>query len=339
MFFSIIVPIYNVEEYLPDCIKSILSQTFSDFEIILVDDGSPDNCPKICDEYAEKDNRIKVIHKQNGGLVSARQAGIKIAKGEYVFNLDSDDLIENDTLECAYNIIKETNCDIVSFARKWVKDGKTVKITNDSLDEGLYIGEKLEKYVYPKILADKNMTYIACYVTGKAIKREFLLPFQLAVSESISLGEDLCCIVPCYLNAKSIYMSNKTAYLYTVRTNSISNKFNSKQIQLIENVINEIYKNDTSKVADLEEQLCRYSTFMCFAILASAAEGNYFNSIKELRNNILNSSHKDRIAAAEFDKISIKSKISIFLMKKKCYTLAFYFLNLCKNIRKLLKRG
>ena len=131
MFFSVIVPVYRVEKYLPACIESVLNQTFGDFELILVDDGSVDRCPVICDDYKEKDERIKVIHKTNGGLASARRAGIRIAEGEYVFNLDSDDLIENDTLECAYNIIKETNCEIVSFSYKWVKNSHTVNITND----------------------------------------------------------------------------------------------------------------------------------------------------------------------------------------------------------------
>ena len=98
MFFSVIVPVYKVEEYLPACIESVLNQTFTDFELILVDDGSPDTCPQICEEYAKKDKRIKVLHKQNGGLASARRAGIKVATGDYVFNLDSDDLIEEDTL-------------------------------------------------------------------------------------------------------------------------------------------------------------------------------------------------------------------------------------------------
>jgi len=118
MIFSVIVPVYKVEEYLEACVESVLNQTFSDFELILVDDGSPDRCPMMCDEYAKKDNRIKVVHKPNGGLASARQAGIKAAKGDYVFNLDSDDKIENDTLESAYKIISETNCDIVSFSYK-----------------------------------------------------------------------------------------------------------------------------------------------------------------------------------------------------------------------------
>ena len=102
MFFSVIVPVYKVEKYLPACIESVLSQTFSDFELVLVDDGSPDKCGKICDNYKEKDERIKVVHKSNGGLASARRAGIKVAQGKYVFNLDSDDLIENDTLFNAY---------------------------------------------------------------------------------------------------------------------------------------------------------------------------------------------------------------------------------------------
>ena len=217
MFFSVIVPVYKVEKYLSGCIESVLNQTFSDFELILVDDGSPDSCPEICDRYKDKDNRIKVVHKPNGGLASARRAGIKVAEGDYVFNLDSDDLIENDTLECAYKIINDTGCEIVSFSYKWVKNGYTVRTTDDCLDEGLYNKNDIEKHIYPKLLMDKNMNHISYYLSGKAVKRELLTPHQLNVSEKISLGEDLCCVVPCYLNAESVYISKKTAYLYTVR--------------------------------------------------------------------------------------------------------------------------
>ena len=93
---SIIVPVYKVEKYLRKCIDSIINQTLKDIEIILVDDGSPDNCGKICDEYAAKDTRIKVIHKENGGLSSARNAGMEVAEGEYIGFVDSDDWIESD---------------------------------------------------------------------------------------------------------------------------------------------------------------------------------------------------------------------------------------------------
>ena len=95
---SAIVPVYNVEKYIYRCVDSILNQTFSDFELILVDDGSPDNCPQICDEYAKKDSRIKVIHKENGGLSSARNAGLDIASGEWISFIDSDDWIHKDYL-------------------------------------------------------------------------------------------------------------------------------------------------------------------------------------------------------------------------------------------------
>ena len=338
MFFSVIVPVYKVEKYLSNCIESVLNQTFSDFELILVDDGSPDACPHICNNYKEKDNRIKVIHKQNGGLASARRAGIKVAEGEYVFNLDSDDLIENDTLECAHKIIKDTNCEIVSFSYRWVEDGKTVKLTNDGIDEGLYIKKDIEKYIYPRLLMDKNMNHMSYYLAGKAVKREFLMPYQLGVNEKISLGEDLCCVIPCYLNARSVYISKKAAYLYSVRYDSLSKAFNTNQIYLIEDVINEITTEELKRVKDVEEQLRRYSCFMCFAISASAAEGNYFKCIKELKEKILNSVHNENISKAAFEKISVKSRIAIFFMKKKYYNIAFYFLHLCKIIKNALKR-
>ena len=339
MFFSVIVPVYKVEKYLTNCIESVLNQTFSDFELILVDDGSPDRCPEICDSYKAKDNRIKVVHKPNGGLASARRAGIKEASGDYVFNLDSDDLIENDTLECAYEIIRDTGCEIVSFSYKWVKGGRTVDVTNDGLDEGLYAEKDIEKSIYPRLLMDKNMNHISYYLSGKAVKRELLTPHQLGVNEKISLGEDLCCTVPCYLNAKSVYLSKKEAYLYTVREDSLSKGFNTKQIYLVEDIINEIHRMDMKKVVDFDEQLCRYSCFMCFTILAAAAEGGHFKSIKEIKASITNSVHNKKIQCAEFENISVKSRITVFLMKRKCYRTAFCFLNLCKLIKTVLRKG
>ena len=123
---SIIVPIYKVEPYLHKCIDSILNQTFSDFELILVDDGSPDNCPQICNEYAVKDERIKTIHRRNGGLSAARNSGLNIAKGDYICFVDSDDFIHPQYCELLLNEIEKSNfdfcvCDITPF-----KDENTV---------------------------------------------------------------------------------------------------------------------------------------------------------------------------------------------------------------------
>jgi len=338
MFFSVIVPVYNVEKYIRPCIESVLNQSFGDFELILVDDGSPDRCPEICDEYAEKDSRIRVFHKENGGLASARQAGIRLAEGEYVFNLDSDDAIENDTLDYAHEIICDTNCDIVSFSYKWIENGKTAAVTTDGIEEGFYDRAKIEKEIFPRLLMNENMEHVSYYLAGKAMRRELVRKHQLNVNPKISLGEDLCCVFPCYLDAKSVYISKKEAYLYSKRNDSISKNFNTGQIQRIEDVINEI-KALKLKPCDFENQLSRYSCFMCFAILASAAEGNHFKHIKELKTNILKSIHMEKIKAAQFENITLKSKIAIFLMKKECFHAAFYFLNLCKNIKLILKKG
>ncbi|MGM9597611.1 MAG: glycosyltransferase family 2 protein [Eubacteriales bacterium] len=122
---SVIVPVYNVERYLRQCIDSILAQTFRDFELILVDDGSIDQSGKICDEYAQKDNRVIVIHKKNGGLSDARNAGLDIAIGEYIGFVDSDDYIDTRMYEKMYREIKNTSADIVCCAMDYFYDGNS----------------------------------------------------------------------------------------------------------------------------------------------------------------------------------------------------------------------
>ena len=134
---SVVVPIYKVEKYLDRCIYSIINQTYTNLEIILVDDGSPDNCPKICDEYASKDNRIKVIHKQNGGLSSARNAGIKVATGDYIGFVDSDDFIELDMYEQMYKVAYENDVDLVMSDYYKVHKDDRKEVTLD-INPGMY---------------------------------------------------------------------------------------------------------------------------------------------------------------------------------------------------------
>ena len=333
MFFSVIVPIYNVEKYLRRSIDSVLSQTFDDFELILVDDGSLDNCPKICDEYAEKDHRIKVVHKENGGLVSARQAGISIAKGEYVFNLDGDDAITSDALMSAYQIILDTKADMVSFSHRVYTNDKLGEVVDDLADEGLYDKKRLEEQIYPNLLSNKNMHNLFYFLWGKAIKRELALKHQMNLPTSIIMGEDACCTTPCYLDANLVYMSKKPIYLYTVRGDSITTSFKIKQISEIAQAVTYLRNLDVNKPTYFEELLSRYSAFLCFAILAAAAEGGYFSEIKGIKKAILDSIHKQEIKKAYFENITLKSKITIFLLKKEQIRLAFYFLYLCKKIK------
>lgn len=339
MFFSVIVPIYNVEKYLKRCIDSVLDQTCKDFELILVDDGSSDNCPQICDSFAAQNPNIKVIHKKNGGLVSARQAGIQIASGEYVFHLDGDDALLPCALERSKRIILETNADIVSFSYKQFHNGETKDVINNIVPVGLYNKENIEKEIYPHILCDKNMQHFFYFVWGRAIRRTLITKHQLNISTKISLGEDISCMVPCYLDAESLYMDDTPVYLYTIRDDSLSTSFNTKQLSQLSEVIKGFYNITLEKPKDFEKQVARYSCFMCFAILAAAAEGGHFKYLTEIKNLILNSNSNDLIKRAEFENITIKTKIGMALMKKEYIKMAFYFLYFVAKIRSILRKG
>ena len=337
MLFSVIVPIYKIEKYLRRCIDSVLAQSFTNYELILVDDGSPDQCPAICDEYAQKDVRIRVIHKENGGLVSARQAGIQVAAGEYVFHLDGDDAMCEGALENACQIICEMHPDIVSFSYRRCINGELGETVDDLVPEGLYRKADLEEKVYPKLLSDENMKSLFCFVWGKAIKRELATKHQMRVNRAISLGEDLSCIVPCYLEAETVYMSRKVSYLYTIRNDSLTTDFKTSQITQIADTIVGLRALDMKKPQDFEEQIARYSFFMCFAILASAAEGGHFKSLGEIKRLILNSLHKEEIKKASFAHVTAKTRISVCLIKHNMIRTTFYFLFLCKQIKSLKK--
>ncbi|MBQ7759548.1 MAG: glycosyltransferase [Acidaminococcaceae bacterium] len=180
---SIIVPVYKVEQYIHKCVDSILNQSFTDFELILVDDGSPDNCGKICDEYAQKDKRVRVIHKENGGLSDARNAGIDVASGQVIGFVDSDDWIERCMYEEMLSYMKENNLDIVcadtnqvkygkakfkprySKNKIWVKDEAICEILNGTLDNAawnkIYKRSVIGNVRYPKgrIYEDVATTY------------------------------------------------------------------------------------------------------------------------------------------------------------------------------------
>lgn len=337
MFFSVIVPIYGVEKYLPRCIKSVLSQTFRDFELILVDDGSEDGCARICDEYAEKDGRIKVIHKKNGGLVSARKAGVKIASGEYVFHLDGDDALTDDALESAKKIIDENGADIVSFSYIKCIGENAAEKTDDYADEGFYNKENIKKELLGKIVLDENMRHLFYFVWGRAIKRSLLEQVQMSVYDKISLGEDLCCTAPLFIRAQSVYMSRKAVYLYTVRDDSMTTSFNANQINRLELVIKYLRESECKLPPEFDGQISRYFLFMCFAILADAAEGGHFEAAGKLKRLIVNSPCAEEIQKSSFKNITKKSRIAVWLIKRKHIRTAFYFLNFCGRIKNIKK--
>ncbi len=340
MFFSVIVPIFKVERYLVRCIESVLTQSFIDFELILVDDGSPDGCPQICNCYLERDSRVKVIHKENGGLVSARQAGIKMAEGEYVFHLDGDDALAAGALEEAYKVILKTKADIVSFSYICCRNNEPDETVGELLKEGLYEKQDIIRNFYPHILLDENMRHMLYFVWGKAIKRELAMRHQLNVDPSVSLGEDICCMLPCYLQADKVYVSKTAAYLYTIRDDSMSTDFQTNQFVQLERVVKTLYNLEGEKPEDFQQQISRYYCFMSFAILAAAAEGKHFDKLEELKKMISNSVYRAEFSKARFANITFKSRVAVYLMKKNRIGMAFYFLYLCKCIKRILgKKG
>lgn len=332
MFFSVIVPIYKVEKYLDRCITSVLNQSFRDFELILVDDGSPDKCPEICDYYAKKDERIRVVHKKNGGLVSARQAGIKLAKGEYVYNLDGDDALFPDTLKNAYETAKNTSADMISFSYTCYKNGEPCEKIDEILPEGLYTGEKIKNEVLPNVLLNEKMRHLIYFLCGKAIKRSLVTEPQLQVSTTVTAGEDVCCAAVCYMRAKSVYISRKSAFLYTQRDDSLSKNFNERQFSEIEEVVRFLHSRPCAP-RDFDSQIARYSCFMCFALLAQAAEGGSCRKLNKIKKLITKSAHMKEIKKAKFKDITVKSRIAVRLMKMKLIYTAFCFLNVCGKIK------
>lgn len=223
---SIVVPIYKVEKYLDHCVTSILNQTYKNFELILVDDGSPDRCPQLCDEYVASFSCVKVIHKTNGGLSDARNAGMEVARGKYITFIDSDDYIHPYYLELLLNGIKETGADFSLINFQQVHNSKTNSvIEKESVNIEKYnAGEALCKVLYQEFHD----------VSASGI----LLPLQLAVKFKFPVKkkfEDLFTTYQYFLEAKTVAFVYATAYYYLQRKGSIrSGRDDQTQLDLIE---------------------------------------------------------------------------------------------------------
>ncbi len=209
---SVIVPVYNVEEYLPRCIDSVINQTYKNLEIILVDDGSPDNCPRMCETYAERDERIKVIHKENGGLASARNAGLKIAVGAYITFVDSDDYIKSDMLERMITLAEDKNADVVQIAFEREKFGLVESDVAENEIKTIVGDENIRLYALDRILRPE-----AC---GKLYRAELFKNIEF--DSEIKYAEDVEFGLRFYKNVKCSVVSNEKMYFYSVNQNSLT---------------------------------------------------------------------------------------------------------------------
>ena len=260
---SVIVPIYMIQDYLPECIDSIVGQTYKDLEIILVDDGSKDECPAIVDEYARRDTRIRTIHKENGGLVSARKAGVSIATGEYVLYVDGDDWIEPSLVGDLVNIIEAENADVVTsgYLNEYGKNF-------DAIPSGVYSTEEERNLIYRNMLSagDFFVFGILPFLWNKIYKRELITKHQLLVDESIKVGEDVACLYALLLDARKIVVSNICGYNYRKREGSLTSSSKNTPDETEEHLRRRAVLLQTQfecfdEKYDLQKQLYRYIYF------------------------------------------------------------------------------
>lgn len=216
--FSIIVPVYKTEKFLEKCITSILTQSYSDFELILVDDGSPDLCPQICDKYSEQDSRVKVYHKRNGGVSSARNLGISVAIGTYIWFVDSDDYIEPFSLQYLFDVQSNHKADMYIFNNRIVHD---ISISLESIDDFF------QKYYF---------TYIPGFGPwNKLYRRNIIQKYNLQFDIQETIGEDLLFNINYYKvlfeeNKKKIFFIGQNFYHYVDRADSAMNTFSKERV-------------------------------------------------------------------------------------------------------------
>lgn len=222
---SIIVPVFNVEKYIERCVKSLENQSYKNLEIILVDDESPDRCPQMCDEYAKKDERIKVLHKKNGGLSDARNAGLDVATGKYIAFVDSDDWVEKNFIETLYKNAKKENADIsiIGCTLVW-DDGRKKQLSNDD-----------EYYLFDRETAIRELLKqkkFYCMTCQKMYKREIFDTVRFPVGK---LYEDVAISLPTFLQAEKIVVCGRSGYNYYQRSDSIVNsKFDSRKLYFLD---------------------------------------------------------------------------------------------------------
>ena len=325
---SVIVPIYNVEKYLPQCIDSILAQTFINFEVILVDDGSADNCGEICDEYAEKDNRIIVIHKKNAGVSAARNIGIEAARGEYLMFVDSDDFLECEMLEIMYKATLDLNPDCVASGLKYYFE-KSGKIRINAFEDAFFsMDSEFNKYY--KMLTD-NFFLAAIY--SKLYKKSIILNNNIRFDERYSILEDGMFVIDYLKRCKKCRCISKPLYFYRqFESFSLMKKYNRNAIE----ALREYERKGEWLARGLIGENVKAFTAGMMRFFYSSVYKLYFSSDLSSKEklNILKQYVNDDVCDKIFKRLGyndingLKNKINFFLYRNKMYILLhFVYLN------------
>lgn len=317
---SIIVPVYEVEQYMNRCINSIVNQTYENLEIILVDDGSTDSCPEICEEWAKMDNRIKVIHKKNGGLSDARNEGMKIATGELIGFVDSDDWISPDMYTILYEQMVKNDSEISACGVEKVWENKKEKERLTPLGSYVLNREEAMEAIIDESLLKQPVWY-------KLYKRKVIQNVSFPVGKC---HEDVFWTYQIIGNANKVSIIDTPCYFYYQRKGSImDDAYSLKRLDSIEAKVNRVnyIKNELPLLYELSKRnlwfSCIYSMQMSLQYLDSE---NFPIAKSKIKNIIANDNYKPKIKG-----ISFKEKIWIMLSR-------ISFTNTCR-LRNVLKVG
>lgn len=339
---SVVVPIYNVEKYLNRCISSIVSQTYSNLEIILIDDGSPDNCPQICDEWAEKDSRIVVIHKENEGAGIARNVGIDHAKGAYICFFDSDDYIEPDTIEACVEAARENNAELVVFGHDNVTpDMRLLEAHIPTPPKKLFSGEEITTTLLPNSLycdlitgKNWNMAMGPCdkLYSVDVIRRSG----WRFVSEREIYSEDFYSLTEFYGHLNRVYVIDRVFYHYTVNQSSLSRSYRADRFERIK-VFYDAMSTLVEKmgIGNVMDQSIKGVTFG-FIIGAMkqvvASDLGFKKRYAELRQIIKDGFLQELVRGTDYSGVGVQKKLLYGAVKYKLVLLCFLFIYL-KNKR------
>ena len=321
MEISIIIPVYNAQKYIKKCIESIKNQTFKDIDIILIDDGSTDNSGSICDEYAMQDSRIRVFHKENGGVSSARNLGIEKAIGDYIMFVDADDYLKQNCLEECIKIITAYNkIDVLKF--NFIKKTDHIEFKHSFNINTNYL------YVYNDYIKLYECVFLhddLCPVWAALFKRELVK--NLKFDESIKLGEDFKFFIQALLVSNNIYVDDNAYYYYYVNHNSATHYFDiNKKIKLLEDgisvnkYIENVISSNISKKVSRRDKSYRNIHNSILSCISNCNYGIYLNYLDMIFN----------------DSIINDEIISLHLPIKRISKLQFYCIKIAQRLKKVL---
>ena len=343
---SIIVPIYKVpEKFLRKCIESCINQTLKDIEIILVDDGSPDDTGKLCDEYAKKDNRIKVVHKQNGGLVSARNAGYDVATGDWIMYVDGDDWLDADCCQTMLDAVADKpDVDIVFWKCVQELGGKSIKGKWEwpcQEAEHLYVGDECKE------LARNTLVYKSGIATAycKMIQADYAKKYGIRHDDRLKQGaEGLEFSLRAFYHAKKALYVNNYSYHYLFNPNSISKKVDEKNTKYLLDCLN-VIQEDIDKFDNKEvftQTLYQRVAYIVIAIAMStyfhpSNKDSLFTKVYKYADIIKsNPLLKDSVYKCSVEGMDKQRKLTLFFIRKKMYFM-LAFVAWAKQF--MLKRG